>query len=881
MSDTEKAAARQKAHKPKEPRPAALARMPETPTELFEALAGTIEIEVDQPVPDGNGRTRKHHYVFPWPGWTGWKDARQRLHHFESYYAGKVVWAPFNDSESNDGPMTLNAFPGRAFIERVTNAGDACLELKALTHTGLLPSSPAEAVGVWYGLKSGALATGMNDEDSRQLAKESVSVRTFVGQDPSDPKDCIIDARDLGIGLTADEMPNTILSLNRGLKKNKLYLTGKHGQGASSTYQYSDLTFIASRKNGTKVVAFTLVEATWEDEDGNIGRTPTYRYLTLDGEIPAVIVKSDDEFLPGTLVRHIGYNADFKATEGDKSMYGLLMRSLAQPLFPIWLEQIHMRGGTAEKIQTFAGYRRYGRQIRGTVNLLERAWNYTLNPPSAKAPQELSKILHRSSEVFKMGPWDFGGRTGVADLGQVKITYWVADPNDRMPQDALKNWVDPEKTVIFTLDGQTHAEESRAIVTGQNGAKLWAVGKYMVVQIDCDGLDPRAKYEMFTSTREHVKDTPIRDMIMDELARRLRLDKKLGELNGHFAAAGVKKSDSSQNDSISALLKKYLKKSGLDFEKFLSRIRQWKEVEEEKEISTKREQLDPPPIEAQEPPTFIRWRFKSETARMHPGQRYSWVFETDAPSHYWNDADPAHSKIRVLASGVQYIGGGEMKGGRARCHFRCPEDVKVGTKGMIQAQLEWQSGAAKTAMLPVEVIAKPEPKRRDEGEKVGKDEEDGEPNKQIKVTIKKRDFSEVEIPILQPKPITREDNAWNLLQWGLDAAYVGFSIRSTQGKIQLYYNAEFPPLLEMKRRMSKRSLEDTFIQRFELKLVLHTVFTLNYDFTDEENVPEDTRKQMRSLLCATAESLALAAKTELELEARVPADAQDELVSVD
>src|SRR5206468_3618726 len=160
-----------------------------------------------------------------------------------------------------------------------------------------------------------------------------------------------------------------------------------------------------------------------------------------------------------------------------------------------------------------------------------------------------------------------------------------------------KNWVDPEKTVIFTLDGQTHAEESRAIVTGQNGAKLWAVGKYMVVQIDCDGLDPRAKYEMFTSTREHVKDTPIRDMIMDELARRLVLDTKLQELNAQLAAARVKNSDNTQDESISGLLKKYLKKVGLDFEKFVRRLSQWNEIEEEREVSTKkREHPESPPI---------------------------------------------------------------------------------------------------------------------------------------------------------------------------------------------------------------------------------------------------------------------------------------------
>jgi hypothetical protein len=859
--------------------------MPETAAELFVALAETVEFEVeaDEPVDadegtevaadgddDAEAGAQKRRYKFPWKGWTGWKDARARLNHFEAHYIGKVSWAPFNDSESNDGPMSLNAFPGRAFIERVTNCGDACIEWKASQDKTAPPATPAEAVERWFKLKPLALATGLDDKTSAALAKASVVVRTFVGR--NDAKDCIIDARDFGIGLLANEFPGTILSLNRGLKKTKPYLTGKHGQGASSTYQYSDLTLIASRKHGAQEVAFTLVEATWS-QDGVIGRTPTYRYMLLDGKIPTVAVSKTVSFEPGTLVRHIGYNADFNAMQGDHSMYGLLLRSLAQPLLPVWLEQIPMRKGTPGGPGHF--YQR-GRQIRGTVNVLERAWAFTNNPPPGKQPQELSKILHRSSENYKLGAWDFGGREGVADLGQVRITYWVIEPGTRSSSDVLKNYVDPEKTVIFTLDGQTHAEESRSIVVGQTGAKLWAVGKYMIVHVDCNALDPRAKYEMFTSTREHVKDTPIRDMVMDELVRRLKLDKKLEELNAHLAAAGVTtKSDKLRDDNMSGALKKYLKKAGIEFEKFVKRIQVWKEIEEEGEGPTKPEKpAAEPPIEAQEPPTYIKWKFKGASARMWPGQKYSWLFETDAPPHYWNDADPEKSKIRVLANGVQYLGGGEMKGGRVRCHFKCPLDAKVGTRGMIQVQLEYQSAVAKTSSLPIDIVAPPPPPEPPPAPDPDEPAPTG-PTKPVKVTIKKRDFTEVEIPILRPIAVTRADNTWNLLGWPLDPAYVGFSIRSTSGRIQLYYNAEFPPVLEMRRKLSKRSLEDAFVQRYELKLVLHTVFTLNYDFVDEDSVSAETKKQMQSLLCAAAESLTLAAKTELEIEARVPADQED------
>jgi hypothetical protein len=76
----------------------------------------------------------------------------------------------------------------------------------------------------------------------------------------------------------------------------------------------------------------------------------------------------------------------------------------------------------------------------------------------------------------------------------------------------------------------------------------------------------------------------------------------------------------------------------------------------------------------------------------------------------------------------------------------------------------------------------------------------------------------------------------------------------------------------MRSKMSKKSLEEAFVHRYELKLVLHTIFTLNYDFVDEDDFGEAQRKRVRNLLCATAESLALATKSELEIEAKVKSE---------
>jgi hypothetical protein len=854
-----------------------LRRMPETEVELFRSLAITVTPNETLQ----NGKSSKQRYALPWIGFESWRDARARLSHFESTFKGNILWAPFNDSTSNDGPMSLNAYPGRAFIERVTNEGDANLEAKAFTESSQMPASPAEATKRWFGLGAKALSSGLEDDEARALAQRTVTVTGFVG-DAKDHKSSIFDARDYGIGLTSEEMPSTILSLNRGNKKSKPWLTGKHGQGASSTYQYSDLTLIASRKIGSPKVAFTLVEATWDSENGFSAKTPTYRYLTVDGKVPEVGVP-EDEFPVGTLVRHIGYNAtDLSHTVGENSLYGLLMRSLAQPLFPVWFEMYAL---TPTKYSPFSGYRRYGRLIRGSVNALERAWSASIKQTSVDEATDIQadeveeesvdkpgKILHRASEYFELPQWDFGGRTGIGNLGRVRLNYWVADPANRSSQNVLRSWVDPDKTILMTLDGQTHAEESRAIITGQHGAKLWAVGRYMVVQIDCDELDPRAKYELFTSTREHAKETPIKKMILEELVTRLSFDRKLQDLNVQLAAADIKHEEDNA-EAISTLIKKYLKAAGISFDQLTRKVEKWTDVEEDRESNISKP--EPPPIAPVEPPTFVRWKFKGTSVRLHPGQRYSYVFETDASPSYWNPADQTASKIRVLGHGVRYVGAGEMKGGRVRCHFACPEDATIGSKGFIQVQLDYTLGAALTAQLPVDIVAKPpkkEKQRETEPSDNKKPDPDGAAKKIIKVKVRKRDFSEVEFPIVTPQAVRRSDGPWQVLGWPLDPQHVGFSIRSVGGKIQLYYNAEFPPFLDMKRKISKRRLEEEFVRRYEMKLVLHTIFTLNYDFVDEEEFTEEQKKRVRNLLCATAESLALATKSELEIESRLKSE---------
>jgi hypothetical protein len=140
-------------------------------------------------------------------------------------------------------------------------------------------------------------------------------------------------------------------------------------------------------------------------------------------------------------------------------------------------------------------------------------------------------------------------------------------------------------------------------------------------------------------------------------------------LNVQLAAADVKRTDNNK-DTIASLIKKYLKAAGISFEQLTRKVEKWTEVEEQQEVPASRP--EPPPIEAVEPPTFVRWKFTGTSVKLWPGQRYSFVFETGPAPRYWDPADQTNAKTKVLAHGVRYVGAGELKGGRVTVSLLVP-----------------------------------------------------------------------------------------------------------------------------------------------------------------------------------------------------------------
>jgi len=244
-----------------------------------------------------------------------------------------VLWRPVGDRANNSGTIQGAGDPARALIERVTNGIDAVIERAYVEHNGKPEcNSPRAAAQAWFGVPSAGLHKLKNSE-VRRLAQDSVTLTLFPGDGRAKRT---VEVADTGLGLTAAQMPNTILSLNADNKSSKFYLAGAFGQGGSATFASADYTLIASRSVKTPdTIAFTIVK--FQPPQGL--KLGSYVYLVREGSVLTTtnIPAAFGEF--STRVRHYGYDLDdYPSPLGPNSLYGRAQAILFEPTLPFWFD---------------------------------------------------------------------------------------------------------------------------------------------------------------------------------------------------------------------------------------------------------------------------------------------------------------------------------------------------------------------------------------------------------------------------------------------------------------------------------------------------------------------------------------------------------------
>ena len=183
-----------------------------------------------------------------------------------------------------------------------------------------LPTSPQGAVNEWFGRPYSSADDGINKWKYEQGSNDrKVGV---ILTDSGKREAPTIDVLDYGIGISADNFPSTILSLQEGNKIKKKYLVGAFGQGGSSTLAFCDYVFIVSRSiQNPNIVSFTVIKEITLDEDYKENCSAYLALTNAAGEetVPSFSMSEPiqlydgkdklrmNELMTGTLVRRVAF----------------------------------------------------------------------------------------------------------------------------------------------------------------------------------------------------------------------------------------------------------------------------------------------------------------------------------------------------------------------------------------------------------------------------------------------------------------------------------------------------------------------------------------------------------------------------------------------
>jgi hypothetical protein len=701
-------------------------------------------------------------------------DVSAHVQEFLQAHQTVIGWKPVGDRVNNSGNIQVAGDPARALIERVTNGIDAVVQHAFNQHSGKpVCRSPKEAASAWFGVPSSGIHQ-MTASARRQLALQSVTVTLFPGDGRSKRA---VQIADKGVGLTPDAIPKTILSLNAENKLDKFYLIGAFGQGGSATFATSDFTLIASRDaRAPDLVGFTIVKFS-PPQGMKLG---SYVYLVRSERI--LTCEPVEEMMDfSTMVRHYGYDLDdYPSPLGPSSLYGRAQSILFDPVLPFYFDnRVHD----------------YKRTIKGSRSALNGA-------KEDEEGEDDSKITYSCPIFFS----DLG------EFGRIGIEYWVLEPSAKSAPN--KAFVSGTKPIVLTVNGQTHAEWTAALL--RKDAGLTHLTPRMVVHVSCDSLSDDAKRVLFVSNREESRRGMVQNLIREELLEAFRNDDHLQDLQQKAKEAGTKARDEETEKEVRREVARMLKSFGFSVTEEVGSAK----TKEDGSSSTTsggegkpRPKLEPIPVS--EPPTFVEIRANDPVA-FYPGQRKYVRVRTNAHSRYHDARDPERSKFGFIVEGpsLQVAGSSELREGHLRVILAAKEDATVGDTGKFTVELH-RTGLPTISTSTTYAIEK-EPAARSAAKPIN-------------------------LPNIDCRPVeAMESEEWVSLGWPNDVKEIAadYAYLKETDTIQIRYSTLFPRYVSTLQGFEHRDTAQaqSFRKRFEIWLIMNVLIHWQDTQADESSI---------------------------------------------
>lgn len=731
-------------------------------------------------------------------------DAFAALSKFRAMAGSSIEEIPVGFRANNRGTIEVATDPGRSIIERITNSIDALLELEHRAHNGK-PNcrSPREAAQAWFGIDNS------QGRPNPQRQRQQLARKTIITLEDGEGKSSrIVTVCDTGIGLFPEQMRSTILSLNEGNKWQKHYLAGTFGQGGSSTFAFSKFTLIASRHVRSDIIGFTVVW--YKDLPADEFKSGHYVFLGEKSTPLSIEFKDGDPLTPqGTIVKHFGYDlTNYPSPFGERSLYGAMNRLLFDPVAPVWFEN---------KVEE------WNRGIYGSRTRLNSGSD------ESEGGNKL-ELEHRMPTISVI----------LGDLGQIGIEYWLLLSPDRKNTIATAAYVDHNKPIVMTVNGQNQSELSALLI--RKDAELPYLRTRLICHVDCDGLSSLTKRALFSSTREQAKEGEILARIKQELVDVLKSDDDLKRFNREAKERSLSQTDEEAKKRLRKEVARMLHLMGKTTEKSASGSKKGDSNSTRASGSGGYRKLEP--LETNEPPTFIRiLREDDKPISFFPGQR-RWIrIETDASSVYHNVNNSRDSKINfVVDKEFRIVGTTALRGGRMRIAIECHVTAPINSIGLVKVELHRRNHGSLHDEAKYRVDEKPK-----------------ETPKESETTFPDFEIIKVDGP---------GDERWvNISEDSSDVSIHASRAEMSEGTLYIYYSAAFPRFEQESKRWSSQDLQKaaSFERRYEVWLAVHALLLQEQDDSIDQEVSEAIIEQFgRQERCRAAVLAAMVATQEVK-----------------
>lgn len=421
-------------------------------------------------------------------------------------------WKFLGNNSSNGSSINILKHGEKGLIERITNAIDSVIE-KQKNINGIASAPQAsniikKAFPKYYE----NISNVSNGEQFKVQTYDAANQVILVANDAIGTKKITFDIIDQGTGISGENFPNTILSLNKGnkLSRDKCYLIGAFGQGGSTSLPFTYATIIVSKQNGKYY--FTIVKEVELSDYKN----SCYVYLTIDDQIPeAELVNSIDEsheyletFIKGksgTLVRMIETDISKEYRLNDITKEHMLINYIDTNLFNVGLP----------------------------VKIIDNRANFRDNSSSQNRYAHGAFARLQNSKYVKK---EWSGTLKVEVNNQsYNIDYYVILPSDESKwgsvsesKQIFQRFNVTEDPIIYTVNGQTITSESFNKFKNSTGLNFLQYRLLIVIDLDVLGME---KYKFFTSDRERIKETDKTRGFLQQVFEAIKSIDKLKEIN--------------------------------------------------------------------------------------------------------------------------------------------------------------------------------------------------------------------------------------------------------------------------------------------------------------------------------------------------------------